>query len=51
MTFYGIIGDNPLAMMFIVVSLLNVYYAFRVGGDIRGRWAEYQREPLKLWQK
>lgn len=51
MTFYGIIGNNPLAMMFIVISLLNVYYALRIGGNIRGRWAAYQREPLQPWQK
>ncbi|MGD2076774.1 MAG: hypothetical protein PVH18_00200 [Chloroflexota bacterium] len=51
MTFYGIIGNNPLAILFIVISLLNAYYALRVGVDIRGRWAEYQREPLQPWQK
>ena len=51
MTFYGIIGDNPLAMLFIVISLLNVYYALRIGGSIRQRWAEFQREPLQMWQK
>ncbi len=51
MTFYGIIGNNPLAMMFIVISLLNVYYALRIGGNIRRRWTEFQREPLQTWQK
>jgi len=51
MTFYGIIGNNPLAMMFIVISLLNVYYAIRIGGNIRARWADFQTEPLQTWQK
>lgn len=51
MTFFGIIGNNPLALMFILISLLNVYYALRIGGNIRSRWVEYQREPLQLWQK
>lgn len=51
MTFYGIIGNNPLAVLFIAISLLNVYYALRIGGNIRQRWAEFQREPLQLWQK
>ena len=40
-----------MAMMFIVISLLNVYYAIRIGGNIRSRWAEFQTEPLQLWQK
>jgi hypothetical protein len=51
MTFYGIIGDNPLASMFIIISLLNVYYAIRIGGNIRSRWSEFQTEPLMPWQK
>ena len=38
-------------MMFIVISLLNVYYAIRIGGNIRQRWADFQREPLLMWQK
>jgi tetratricopeptide (TPR) repeat protein len=51
MTFFGIIGNNPLAMLFIVISLLNVYYALRIGANVRSHWAEFQREPLQAWQK
>ena len=50
MTFFSSIS-NPLAILFLFLSLLNFYYGLRVAVVIRRRWDEFQKEPLKEWQK
>jgi len=50
MTFFGIL-NSPIAIIFTVLSMLQFVAAVRLGGDIRQRWAEYQREPMRPWQK
>jgi tetratricopeptide (TPR) repeat protein len=50
MTFFGIL-NSPIAIVFTVLSMLNFVAALRVAGDIRRRWAAYQQEPMRPWQK
>ncbi len=50
MTFFGQLGGG-LGTIFLLVSLLNVFYALRIAGNLRQRWGEFQREPLQAWQK
>jgi len=51
MNFFGQIGGNPLTTVFILLSLLNVYYGIRVASNLRQGWSEFQRDPLRIWQK
>lgn len=50
MTFFGELGSG-LGMVFLLLSLLNAFYALRIAGNVRERWTEFQREPLQAWQK
>lgn len=50
MTFFGIL-NSPIAIIFTALSILQFVAAVRLGGEIRQRWAEYQREPMRPWQK
>ena len=50
MTFFGQLGGG-IGTIFLLLSLLNVFYAFRIAGNLRQRWGEFQREPLQEWQK
>jgi tetratricopeptide (TPR) repeat protein len=51
MTFFGILRDSPMAMMFVLVSLLNVFYGWRVFRGVGQGWADLNREPLRRDQK
>lgn len=51
MTFFGILRDSPMAMMFVLVSLFNVYYGWRVFRNIGTGWGALNREPLRRDQK
>lgn len=51
MTFFGIMRDSPMAMMFILVSLLNVVYGWRVFRNIGTSWGALNSEPLRRDQK
>ena len=51
MTFFGILGDSPMAMMFVLVSLFNVYYGWRVFRGVGQGWTALNREPLRPEQK
>jgi tetratricopeptide (TPR) repeat protein len=51
MTFYGTVRQDPLAILFIGLSALTFLQGLRLGGVIRQRWTELQREPLLPWQK
>lgn len=50
MTFFGQLTSG-LGLIFLLLSLLNVYYGLRIAGTLRERWLEFQREPLQPWQK
>ncbi|MFN2189498.1 MAG: M50 family metallopeptidase [Candidatus Promineifilaceae bacterium] len=51
MTFFGILRDSPMAMMFVLVSLLNAFYGWRVFRNLGSGWTSLNQEPLKPEQK
>jgi Tfp pilus assembly protein PilF len=51
MTFFGILRDSPMAMMFVLVTLFNVFYGWRVLRGVGQGWAALNREPLRREQK
>jgi Tfp pilus assembly protein PilF len=51
MTFFGILRDSPMAMLFVLVTLLNVFYGWRVFRGVGQGWAALNREPLRREQK
>ena len=51
MTFFGILRDSPLSMLFILVTAVNVFYGWRVFRNLGQQWANLNREPLRVEQK
>ena len=51
MTFFGILRDSPMAFMFILVTLFNVFYGWRVFRGVGQGWSALNREPLRPEQK
>jgi tetratricopeptide (TPR) repeat protein len=51
MTFFGSLRDSPMAMMFLLVTLFNLFYGWRVFRGVGQSWAALNREPLRREQK
>jgi tetratricopeptide (TPR) repeat protein len=51
MTFFGSLSGSPMAMVFVMVSLLNVFYGLRVARSMGQGWTALNREPLRREQK
>jgi hypothetical protein len=51
MTFFGSLRDSPMAMLFLLVTLFNVFYGWRVLRGVGQGWSALNREPLRPGQK